>query len=178
MCAQSLNPMRGMDYNTLLKVYRAVPGSIDSDMRQFFRRNPALRSQANTRADFSSHVPDGYVEVVREDGSTYWTDPGMTHVIEGRPAPVVKTATAAASASSVTEAKSAHASPQRASPPRRTPLSARDMIRHIFLYFDRDGDGFLNHPEMQRFSRVINNSTRPLTRQDWLQICQYWVRMS
>ena len=55
--------MRGMDYNSLLKVYRAVPGSIDSDMRQFFRRNPALRTQANAQRDFSSHVPDGYVEV-------------------------------------------------------------------------------------------------------------------
>ena len=167
-CAQSLNPLQGMDYQTLLKVYRAVPGSVDDDMQQFFKRNPALLTPVDKQqhTDLSASVPEGYVEVAREDGSTYWTDRTMTHVIEGRPAPVVNSGPS-------TESKTSGGSPSK--PSTRAKLSARDMIRHIFLYFDRDGDGFLNHPEMQRFSRVINNTTRTLTRQDWLKICQYWV---
>ena len=156
--------MQGMDYQTLLKVYRAVPGSVDSDMKQFFKRNPALLAQVEQQRTPS--VPEGYVEVAREDGSTYWTDRTMTHVIEGRPPPVVN-------AGPSPEAKTSGGSPSKPAP--RTSLSEQDMIRHIFLYFDRDRDGFLNHLEMQRFSRVINNTTRTLTRQDWLKICQYWV---
>lgn len=166
----SLDPIRGMDYDTLLKVYRAVPGSVDSDMQKFFRKNPTLVNQIKHRYRKSSAcVPTGYVEVEREDGSTYWTDPGMTHVIEGRAAPVLKDRVA--SACSASEAKSGAVTDPST---RRNSISAGDMIHHIFVYFDRDGDGFLNHPEMQRFSRVINNATRRLSRMDWLRICQYW----
>jgi len=141
---------KGLPLQSLVSIYESSPGSIDEE----FRRYEQLVQHGSAAIQYVP-CPPGWVEVDREDGSSYYMNyADMSKTIEARPP---RDGSAAG-----------HLDDRNTETPKH---SFRDKCKLVFEYFDTDGNGFIDLNEMNTYTKAVEGpSGQMLDVTSWVKV--------
>ena len=141
----------GLPLRSLMSIYASSPGSIDEEYERFEQL-----VQHGSAAIQYVPCPPGWVEVDREDGSSYYMNyADMSKTIEARPPRKAVSPAAPAGAMTLVAPQAVPENGTHTETTGRTEPSFEDKCLLVFEFFDADGNGYLDLNELNAYTRAV-----------------------